>query len=138
MRKILKNTFLLVTLFVFIAGGFLGMSHFGMNMSGDGVTASHCLIPMVGEDCQMSLSEHIAEWQNMFAAIHVSIISIATILVSLAIFLVSYFLYKFVPKTFPRQSSFFILFKPYFRRPVPIFDQLQEAYSNGILNPKLH
>ena len=85
--------------------------------------------------CQMNPAEHIQEWQSMFTMLPVQ----SAILALLAIF-AFFAIFKF--KTWGRISlpNPALLHSQKYKLRVnnfQIFDPLQEAFSNGILNPKL-
>lgn len=85
--------------------------------------------------CKMNPMEHIQEWQSMFTTLPAKdALSILSALLSLLALLALRFLNT--PSLFrkPRLEQYLNLF--YLNR-VPIFDPLQEAFSRGILNPKL-
>jgi hypothetical protein len=108
-----------------------GFSQFGMGSNGQNVNC-----PFSGHSmsiCNMNITEHIQEWQAMFASLPAKDI-IATLF---ALFLLIA-LRKFLPfKTFSfpeiKKVHTYFLLKDRFQ----IFDPLKEAFSRGILNPKL-
>lgn len=117
----------------FLLVGFLGLGHFGININSDGVMSNCPAMGMISV-CQMNPLEHILAWQGMFAFTPNQNNILAALLLLLAIALgilrtrqrhvVS--LYKiFTPKRRYGQSH--SLWRT----------SLQEAFSNGILHPKI-
>lgn len=83
--------------------------------------------------CMNNPTEHIQEWQNMFIAnpslMGISILFILIILSIIAYLFAGYFISN-------NKTIFQKIYIPY-SRVKPIFNFLQEAFSNGILNPKV-
>lgn len=110
-----------------------GISCFGMGMDTMAPTAN---CPFGGHSmsiCKMNPMEHIQEWQKMFTTLPVK-----DTLVLLSLLLALFALLKLrhifsVPKI-PQADSCINLF--YLHRP-PIFNPFKEAFSSGILNPKI-
>lgn len=110
-----------------------GISFFGVGMDTISPTAN---CPFGGHSmsiCIMNPMEHIQEWQSMFTTLPAK-----NTLALLSLLLVLFALLKLrqvfsVPKI-PQADSYINLF--YLHRP-PIFNPLQEAFSSGILNPKI-
>lgn len=126
-----------ILLAVLMLAGGLGAFHFGMDMPMDGSMEANCFMPGITEAlCQMNLLEHIDAWQNLFAAIP-STNDILLLLVSLLALGALYVARKnFSPPKvlISRTQQAFLL---YCRRRTPMIHMLQEAFSNGILHPKL-
>ena len=126
-----------VVLSVFLFVSFLGVAHADMTMGPDGQMSSNCpFMPGMATLCQMNPFEHIAAWQGMFTAVP-NQNDILTILFLLAFALGVTLLVRAnwsmaPPKTLASQSSF-----TYYKRYIPIMSPLQEAFSDGILHPKL-
>ena len=126
-----------VALSVFLLVSFLGVAHADMTMGPDGqMSSGDCFMPgMTTTLCQMNPLEHIATWQNMFTAVP-SQNDILLLLASLlALALGALFITHrstAPPKTLVSQISFV-----YYKRYIPVSDPLQEAFSNGILHPKI-
>lgn len=112
---------------------FFGLSQFGMATDVNGNVVK---CPFAGHSmsiCIMNPTEHIEEWQSMFTTLPVK-----DTLAMLSLLLTLFALLKLrqvfsVPKI-PQADSYINLF--YIHRP-PIFNSLQEAFSRGILNPKI-
>jgi len=79
--------------------------------------------------------EHIAAWQDMFAALPGQLGLFGTLLLLIASFLVARYvrLIKVHIPLFVHPPSQFLYSKTY----IPIVSPLQEAFSNGILHPKI-
>ena len=112
----------------------LGLSQMSMDMSTmDG--KANC--PFGGHSmaiCQMNPMEHIQEWQSMFTMLPAQ----NTLLLLFALFAFLFFIRKLhskfsipePPFTLPRNRSSY-------SQSFQIFDPLKEAFSSGILNPKV-
>lgn len=85
--------------------------------------------------CQMNPMEHIQEWQSMFTTLPTkNALSILSVLLSLLVLLVLGFLNTTYSFKKPRLEQYV---NPFYLNRVPIFNPLKEAFSRGILNPKL-
>lgn len=112
-----------------------GLSQMSMDMSMmDG--KANC--PLGGHSmaiCQMNPMEHIQEWQSMFTMLPAKD---ALLTLSALLFLLALLALRFLntPSLFkkPRLEQYV---NPFYLNRVPIFNSLQEAFSRGILNPKL-
>ena len=121
---------------VFLFTGFLGLSHFSMTMNREGkMTMSDCPFMNGMAICNMSILEHIATWQSMFAHIQQlqNPMLVLLFLLSLSLAMVSWIkrLYP-PPKNMLEQCASFFGCEH-----VLIIKPLQDLFSNGILNPKL-
>lgn len=112
-----------------------GLSQMSMDMSTMGGKAN---CPLGGHSmaiCQMNPMEHIEEWQSIFTMLPAKdALSILFALLSLLALLALRFLNT--PSLFkkPRLEQYV---NPFYVNNVPIFNSLQEAFSRGILNPKI-
>jgi hypothetical protein len=138
-RKFLKASVkysLILGVFTFLSVGFLGLSHADMTMGPNGQMSSNCpFMPGMASLCQMNPLEHIAAWQNMFTAVpsQNDVLLLLASLLALALGALCITRYGTAPpKVFASQSSFV-----YYKRYIPIVSPLREAFSNGILHPKL-
>lgn len=132
--------FLLVFgLIAFLWVAFFGAPHSaaGMEERSDG-TMSGCIFDGKEETCTMSLSQHLSSWQGLFTATapeKATALSLLALLAAAfaAVFVVrrhfALLLHRVAHrwKVSLRQNSLLV-----------IFDPLQEALSQGILNPKLY
>lgn len=127
---------LIISLLAFFFVGFIGLGHLGMDV-GFEKQISNCPIMGMATICQMNPLEHLAAWQNLFAAGTPK--DTFSILMSLLFALLLYFSIR---------SFWRIKNNPGFQEirnsrallrvnGLPIFAPLQEAYSDGILNPKI-
>ena len=130
MRLLNKNIIsaLLVSfVFTMTVGGFVSSE---MMMSDDGMMQP-CPFMGAASICNMSPLEHFSQWQQMFTSIPQEF-SIASLLLLLALALVSYFIGHLSP---PKRTEVFV---PRHRYRERVFDPLKLAYARGILNPKLY
>lgn len=135
------STFLaimVVSIFIFII--LFGVNHtLGMEMRGDG-TMSGCLFDGKAEICLMTFSDHLSRWQGMFTTIPQKADPLITLFLLILIF--SAFLLSNL-----RRRLLLLLFNCLFDRwrlylkqnpHLSLFNHLQEAFSQGILNPKIY
>lgn len=139
MRKGISN---LITLFVLFSFFFIvgfGLSYSpGMEMRADG-TMGGCMFDGRAEICMMTITEHISNWQSMFSVILQKSFFFVQILVLISAFIVAV-------SALRRNLSFLLLsyFSERWRFSIknnpnlPLFDSLREAFSRGILNPKIY
>ena len=120
----------------FLLTGFLGLSHFGMTMNMDrNMTMSDCPFMSGMTICNMSMFDHIAAWQSMFAHILPHHDSTAVFLLLLS---VSLLVLGWIKRLYPPPNNRLKQCK-HFSCPeyVPKGNPLQDLFSNGILNSKL-
>lgn len=132
-----SKTILLLAGLAFFSVGFLGLGHTNMTMGPHGeMSVGNCFMPGMTEVmCQMNPLEHIAAWQSMFTAVPSQNDVLLLLATLLALALGALFLANLStapPKVIIPRLSF-----AYYKRYIPIFDPLQEAFSNGILHPKI-
>ncbi|MBI2075099.1 MAG: hypothetical protein HYT82_00330 [Candidatus Harrisonbacteria bacterium] len=137
-----KNIFTPLLIFgisAFLAVGIFGMSYASdMNMKGDG-TMSGCLFDGRAEICPMTFAEHLSHWQGMFTAIpqkaNLFVMLLALILVVGAL---AFFILKqhqlLLLKYFLDRWRLYLKQNPH----ILSFHHLREAFSQGILNPKIY
>lgn len=132
-----SKAILLLAVLAFFSVGFLGLGHTNMTMSSnEEMPTGNCFMPgMTAVLYQMNPLEHIATWQSMFTVIPsqsdiLSLLAALLALVAGALFSI----YQSIapPKIRIPQSQFL-----YSKRYIPIGNSLQEAFSNGILHPKI-
>ncbi len=118
-------------LIAFLSVTFLGMPQMmmGMEKRSDG-TMSGCMFSGKAEVCAMTFAEHLANWQAMFTTTapqkmlaFVSLLLLVVVFV--ALFLFSYYTTRW--RLYIKQNPNLSLFNP-----------LREAFSQGILNPKIY
>lgn len=136
--KKLGRFLLVVGLIAFVAVAFFGISlTMGMEMRDDG-SMGGCLFDGRAEMCAMSFTEHLSQWHSMFtvptpqkALAFALLLLFAVVFVAIAIFkrnlllLFSYYTTRW--RLYIRHNPELSLFNP-----------LREAFSRGILNPKIY
>lgn len=112
----------------------LGLIHFNMQMGMDGkMSMSDCPFMVGSSLCTMTPLQHISIWRNMFTTLP----SQDTILQFFLIFSTFVFCFIFFRQVFsPPKNSFYLSRNRYLRYIFPT-NYLREAFSSGILNPKL-
>jgi hypothetical protein len=133
-QKLVKAIFTLGILAFFLFGVF-GVMNFGMD-TGVGGTMSHCPFADGMLVCNMSPFEHIAAWQSMFTSLSRQQQDIGSLVLLL---LVSFLVVAWIRKIYPPSKNLlrqflYVRHKEY----IPLGNFLQEAFSNGILNPKIY
>ncbi len=108
----------------------------GMEKQNDG-TMSGCVFNGKVEMCAMTFSEHLARWQAMFTTIAPQKALILALLVLLAVVFVAVGVFKrnifLLSNYYATRWRLYIKQNPY----LPLFNPLKEAFSQGILNPKI-
>ena len=133
-RNSKKIFFWIGILAIFVVPSF-GLAHFNMNMGMDGkMSMSDCPFTAGSSSlCTMSPLEHISNWQNMFTAIpHQD-----TVLQFLLVLSMLFFSFIFFRQVFSPPKNNFYLNRHRQRRHIFLITYLEEAFSSGILNPKL-
>ncbi len=131
LQKIAKLFILIPIVWIFL----FGLSQMSMDMS---MMNGKANCPFSGHSiviCQLNPMEHIQEWQSMFTTLPAKdTLSILSVILSLLVLLALRFLNT--PYLFkkPRIEKYV---NPFYLNRVPIFNPLKEAFSRGILNPKL-
>jgi hypothetical protein len=128
-----RTSFLAVVVIAALMLGSAGIFHFGMDMQNDG-TMSGCAFMGERAICAMTALEHIAAWQSAFAAT----LPMAGLISLVLLLFVSLFALRsrkliFLPDKDPPTYRF----RLHYRKRAPFLDPLQEAFSNGILHPKV-
>lgn len=134
------SCFLLVLgLIAFLSVAFFGASHsmIGMEKRDDG-TMGGCLFTGMEEICKMSFTEHLSKWQTMFTATipqkalaFVLLLLLAVVFVAVAIFKCNLLL---LFSYYTTRWRLYIKHNP----ELSLFNPLREAFSQGILNPKIY
>lgn len=120
-------------LLAFLIVGLFGLLHFTMDMNNDG-GASMCPFMNIAALCAMNPLTHITMWQNIFIASFPKEIFSLLAIILLTVLLV------FTLRSFWHSSKTPPIFVRVLRRISQIFiarNALQEAFSNGILHPKI-
>lgn len=129
--KKINPVFLALVLMPFLWMALFGLSQMSMGMNGE--TANCPFSDHSMSICKMNPLEHIEEWQSMFTAIPAKdIVSFFfLLLVVIALTTLSFWSRFSIPDI--RYLYKRLLYKKKFHIPNP----LEEAFSQGILNPKL-
>lgn len=130
----LTKFLLMCGIVAFLLVGFFGVGLMEIHMGSLEQEMPGCPVMGITIVCQMNPLEHIAAWQNMFVSV-----SPKGIFDTLALFL-AFLLFTFSVKSFwsARRASFFSAQKTVQRIVISIIrNPLAEAFSNGILNPKI-
>lgn len=125
-------------LIAFLSVAFFGVSQtMGMEMRSDG-TMGGCLFSGMEEICEMSFTEHLTEWQSMFTTTVTQNAFTLILLLLLAVVFVAVGIFK---RNLHLLSSFHATRWRLYLRYNPelsLFNPLKEAFSQGILNPKIY
>lgn len=134
------SRFLLVLgLIAFLTVAFFGISGsmMGMEKRSDG-TMGGCIFDGRAEICAMNIVEHLSHWQSMLTAPTPQKALAFALLLLLAVVFVAVAIFK---------RNLLLLFSYYTTRwrlyirnnpELSLFDNLREAFSQGILNPKIY
>ena len=140
MRCAVTKSILILGISAFLAVGVFGMSHASdMKMKGDG-TMSGCLFDGRAEICPMAFAEHLSRWQSMFTAIPTKadfLITLFALISAVGVLLLFSLRRRWLLLLFSRLSDrwrFYLKQNPH----ISLFDPLREAFSQGILNPKIY
>lgn len=138
--KKLINFLLIFGVFSFLAVGTFGMEQFfGMQMNDDG-TMSGCLFDGKAKICNMTFSDHLSRWKGMFTAItqKANLFILLFLLISsvgaLLLFNARRRLLLLLFSRFSNRWRLYIRHNP----ELSLFNPLREAFSQGILNPKIY
>jgi len=118
-----------------LAGSF-GLPHLGMAMEMDmdgNMTMSDCYMPGMTAICNMTPLEHISSWQSMFTSIPAQNLLVALLLLVLAVIVG----FSWIQRTLAPPERHAVRLFSHQREYIPLHSQLQELFSQGILNPKL-
>ena len=123
-----------LAVFAMLLFGFSGFGMMGMDMNSPMVNC-----PFGGHSmsiCKMNPMEHIQEWQSTFTTLPAkdALSSLLSILLALLALLGLRFFRKFSLHDQPWPE---VYISPFYLRKRQIFDPLKEAFSSGILNPKI-
>ncbi len=131
--------FLGFTLVAFLSVAFFGLSQtmMGMKKQSDG-TMNRCMFDGKAKICTMTLSEHLAHWQAMFAATTPQKALAFALLILLAVAFVGATIFKrnllLLLNYYATRWRLYIKQNPH----LSLFNPLQEAFSLGIINPKIY
>lgn len=131
--KKFKKTFTPLIMAAFLIAALFGLLYFSMDLNNGGAVLG-CPFMDTPALCAIDPIGHIAEWQNMFAASFSKELSPSFILALLLFFFV------FIFRNLLRSGTLIPIFTrgeyPPTRAPTTA-NPLQEAFSNGILHPKI-
>lgn len=132
------NLFLVLSFISFVLISLFGVSHImGMQTQSDG-TMSGCLFTGMDAICTMTFIEHLTVWQNIFI---MTIPRDVSAFVLLALFVLVFAAAAVFERNPRLLLSYYIThWRLYIKRDPDIFllNYLQESFSQGILNPKIH
>lgn len=133
-KKFIKITFAVIAVSFVWFGTFGLLSH--MNQMKQDTQMGGCLFDQA-EVCGMGISEHISSWQGAFTTLpqNISLINLL-VLAMLSIFMVAFWrnpLFEFYDRIASRSKLYI---KRYSQ--IQFFNSLREAFSQGILNPKIY
>jgi hypothetical protein len=136
--KKLGRLLLTLGLIAFLVVAFFGASKsMSMEMRDDG-TMGGCLFTGMDAICTMKLEEHLTQWQSMFTTTDPQKALTFVLLILLAVVFVTVSIFK---------RNLLLLFSYYTTRwrlyikhnpALSLFNSLREAFSQGILNPKIY
>lgn len=124
------KAFLILSIFWMLLPGFFAIGGGVVDPTQKCLFSNHSMVL-----CQMNPIEHIQEWQNMFTMLPFQSAFLA--LLALCAFLAIRTFKPWNRISLPNHDSMYS--HRYKIRPAdfPIFDPLKDAFSNGILNPKV-
>lgn len=116
---------------------FLWLGAFGLlRHSGEmrsGLTTSGCLFDGQSEVCAMNISEHVGLWQNMFTGLPEQVSGAMLLLFAAVLFFLASTLFAGNDRQLVRSQIYIKKHKQW-----AFLDFLQEAFSSGVLNPKIY
>jgi hypothetical protein len=136
MFSVHKNPSENLTIFVLASFAFASILGIGMSMEMKDDQMSSCPF-MISQAtlCQMSVTEHIAKWQQSLLGIPTKTNFLVLVVVLLAVVIISFIKLSQLKALKERAARLFAYQKTYF---LEIFDPLLLAFSNGIINPKIY
>ena len=126
-------------LIIFMLASFAFVSLFGMSMGVEAKDEQMSPCPFMANEvsiCQMSVTEHISRWQQVFLGVPSKTNFLALALILAAVVLVTFAKYLFQTKKLTELAA--RLFAYHKEHLVRVFDPLLIAFSDGILNPKIY
>jgi len=126
-------------LIIFVLASFAFMSLFGMSMGMEAKDGQMSSCPFMASGvslCQMSVTEHISQWQQAFLGV-----PNRTNFLELALILVAAVLITFAKSLFQSKKLTELAARlfAYHKEPlVRVFDPFLIAFSDGILNPRIY
>ena len=127
-----------LALIAFLSVAFFGASQtMAMEKQSDG-TMGGCLFTGMEEICKMSFTEHLTQWQSMFTTTVTQNAFTVILLLLLAVVFVTVGIFK---RNLLLLSSYHATrWRLYIKQNpnLSLFNPLREAFSQGILNPKIY
>lgn len=134
-KKFIKITFALIAV-SFVWFGTFGLLYHMDEMKQDGQMEG-CLFDGQSEICTMNFSEHLSSWQSVFTSLPPNTVLLSLLALAMFSVLITAFwrdsLFEFFDRIASR-SKLYIKQHPQ----INFFDSLREAFSQGILNPKIY
>ncbi|MDP3794860.1 MAG: hypothetical protein Q8R13_02955 [bacterium] len=128
-----------LNLIIFVLASFAFMSLFGVNMGMEARDGQMSFCPFMANEvsiCQMSVTEHISQWQRAFLGVPSKTNFLAFALILAAAVLITFAKSLFQPKKLTELAA--RLFAYHKEHLVRVFDPLLIAFSDGILNPRIY
>ena len=128
-----------LNLTIFVFASFVFMSLFGVSMVTEAMDGQMSSCPFMANEismCQMSITEHISQWQQVFLGVPSK-----TNFLALALILAVAVLITFAKSLFQTKKLTELavqLFAYHREHLVRVFDPLLIAFSDGILNPRIY
>jgi len=123
-------------IFSFIAIAFLLVGVFGMSQIGANVNGTNMKCPFANHSeslCKMNPMEHLQEWQSMFTTLPIKNTIFSLLYVLLALLGLRFFRnFSLIDIPQPKRHINFYYLRDFFIR-----NPIKEAFSSGILNPKI-
>lgn len=123
-----------LALFILVLFGSTGAVHVGMDMTHDPMMTPCPLTGYSTVMCDMNVLEHIAAWQSAFAATFENARNIGLLVLAFALLLTFGWRRKLVvdrnPPPLRRERH-------ELQKQIGIFNPLREAFSSGIIHPKV-
>lgn len=133
-RNIRKMMFLIVAVAILWSGTF-GLLYHMNDVKMDG-NMEGCLFDGPAEICAMNYSEHIATWQSMFTILPQNV-NLINLLVLTILSIILLFLWRNLFKLFKSITARWRFYVKQYNQ-IDIFNSLKEAFSQGIINPKIY
>ena len=127
-----SKNIIILGMIAFLAMSFFSLSSISMDMNGRMINCP--FMNSISSLCQMSVSDHINQWQQFFTMIREK--SLLLSLLSVSLYIVGFFI---TIKTYEKLK--YQLFRNYFYRYRPeikLFNNLELAFSRGIIHSKIY
>lgn len=129
-----SKNILILGMIAFLLMSFWSLYSMSFDMNGD---MTHC--PFMADSqsfCQMSISEHISQWQQFFSMVREKslLLSLFLLLVFIQVVVGSSTVKAYEKLKHGRFRNYFYRHKP----EIKLFDHLALAFSKGIIHPKIY